>query len=272
MRRILAHHYADRAVRIHVVRAALRIVFQDEERRVVPERGVRDRLHCPAHRQIVVCHGSFRRRAARRRSRRMIVGQPQHDEVRHRVLAGLFIHNPPRQMLLEDVFPHLVRHPQVEVRSLRRKVPHQLRLGRPVCLDQRDRPRPLVHAAAPHIRQRLARLHLVARRARNTFEHRPLPRVGLRARPALRVAKGGRDELAEVVERHAMPGQITPEIAARRLVHVRNMLLKRQPLAHHAFKVIAMLPTAVVELPRPLEVIRADGRVRPHMPVARDLG
>ena len=41
-------------MRIHVVAAILRIVFENEERRVVPEGRMRDRIDGPAYRQIVV--------------------------------------------------------------------------------------------------------------------------------------------------------------------------------------------------------------------------
>ena len=41
-------------MRVHVVGAVLRIVFEDEEGRVVPVRRVRDRLDGAAHRQIVI--------------------------------------------------------------------------------------------------------------------------------------------------------------------------------------------------------------------------
>src|SRR5665213_533873 len=67
MRRVLADDYAQRAVRVDVVGAVLRIVFENEERRIVPIGRVRNRLHSAANREIVVGHRRLRRRPARRR-------------------------------------------------------------------------------------------------------------------------------------------------------------------------------------------------------------
>ena len=53
-RRILADYQGDAAVCIHVIGAGLRIVFKDEESRVVPERRVGDRFNSAADGEIVV--------------------------------------------------------------------------------------------------------------------------------------------------------------------------------------------------------------------------
>jgi hypothetical protein len=59
VRRVLADDERDAAVRVHVVGAVLRIVFKDEEGRVVPEGRVRDRLDGAAHGQIVIGDEDF---------------------------------------------------------------------------------------------------------------------------------------------------------------------------------------------------------------------
>jgi hypothetical protein len=38
MRRVLAHHDPERPVCVHVIRPSLRIAFQNQYRRIVPER------------------------------------------------------------------------------------------------------------------------------------------------------------------------------------------------------------------------------------------
>ena len=65
-------------MRIHVVAAVLRIVFENEERRVVPEWRMRNRIDGAAHRQIVIRNRRLRCRLARRGSRGVIVRQAQH--------------------------------------------------------------------------------------------------------------------------------------------------------------------------------------------------
>ncbi len=44
---------------IHVICAILRIIFQNEERRVVPIRRVRHRIYCAPNRQIVIGNRSL---------------------------------------------------------------------------------------------------------------------------------------------------------------------------------------------------------------------
>ena len=55
------------------------------------------------------------------------------------------------------------------------------------------------------------------------------------------VAKCRRDELAEVVVGLAVRGQIAPQIAAGRLVHVGNLLQQRIAVGHNALVVVGAL-------------------------------
>ncbi len=253
-------------MRVHVVGPVLRIVLQDEDRRIVPERRVRHRLHQPAHRQVVVRHRRLRRRPALHRPCGVVIRQPDGDVVRHGVCARRTVGDPPLKVPQENIQPNLVRHAQVEVRRLRGKVPHQLRLGRHISRQQRNRPRPPVHPATPFRGNLLARLDR-APRTSCPWQQRPL----LRTLARLHAAERGRDVFAEVVMRPAVCVRIAPHISARRLDNVRNLLLDGIPVRHHPFVVICPLPAAIVLLPGFLQVIRPDRRIRPHMPVARDL-
>src|ERR1035438_3741988 len=67
----------------------------------------------------------------------------------------------------------------------------------------------------------------------------------------------------------AMSSDIAPEISAARLVDVRDLLQQRITLGHHTFVVVAALAPAIRLLPGLLKVIRADGRIRPDVAVAR---
>jgi hypothetical protein len=113
---------------IHVVAAILRVIFEDEEGRVVPERRVRNGFDGAANRKVIVGHRRLRRRSAGTRARRVIVAQPQKDEVRHGVFALFLFRNPALQMAQEDFDAHLVGHAQFEVRRFLGEVAHQFRL------------------------------------------------------------------------------------------------------------------------------------------------
>src|ERR1035441_9396634 len=67
----------------------------------------------------------------------------------------------------------------------------------------------------------------------------------------------------------AVSCDIAPEISAARLVDVRDLLQQRITLGHHTFVVVAALATAIRLLPGLLKIIRADGRIRPDVAVAR---
>ena len=69
----------------------------------------------------------------------------------------------------------------------------------------------------------------------------------------------------------AVSSVVAPEISAARFVDVRDLLLQRITLGHHTFVVVAALATAIRLLPGLLKIIRADGRIRPDVAVARHL-
>ena len=176
--------------------------------------------------------------------RGVIVGQAQHHKVGHGVVA-LLRRRPMLQMAEKNFDADLVREQEIEIRRFRREVAHQLRLGGHVGGDQRNGPWPFVHAAAPLRRQLLARRNRVARALR-PGEHSPERGIS----NGLLIAKCRRDEFAEMVVRLAMRGQIAPQIAARRLVHVGNFLQQRKPPATTPSIVIGPLLAAVVSAAR----------------------
>src|SRR5277367_6612916 len=93
----------------------------------------------------------------------------------------------------------------------------------------------------------------------------------LRTSTTFRIAEARRDVLAEVVMGLPMPLHVAPQISARRLIHIRNLLLQRISLRHHTFKVIRPLSAPVVLLPRLLQIVSADSRRRPDMSITRHL-
>ena len=68
-----------------------------------------------------------------------------------------------------------------------------------------------------------------------------------------------------------MRRQVAPDVSAGRLVHVGNLLQQRIAVRHHALEIVRALAAAIVLLPGLLQIIRADGRIRPHVPIARHL-
>src|SRR5262249_836694 len=72
-----------------MIGAILRIVFENEDRAVPPESGLRDRLHNHAQSMIVVGDWSERRQLAALRSLSMVRTEAQQDQ--RRQLAALFV-------------------------------------------------------------------------------------------------------------------------------------------------------------------------------------
>ena len=87
-RRIFADDQGGGAMRIDVVGAILRVVFEDENGGVVPIRAVRNRIDDAAERQIVIGYRGLWRGLARRACLRVIVGQVEQGELRK--LFGAF--------------------------------------------------------------------------------------------------------------------------------------------------------------------------------------
>ena len=82
LRRILADDQRQGAVRIHVIRSVLRIVLDNEDRRVIPVRAVGNGIGYASYRQIVVGDGSSRRGSSAARPAGVIVRQVQQDKLR----------------------------------------------------------------------------------------------------------------------------------------------------------------------------------------------
>ena len=59
MRRVFADHQRHAAMRVHMVPAILRVVFQDEKRGVFPEGRVGDGLDGSANGKVIVGDGGF---------------------------------------------------------------------------------------------------------------------------------------------------------------------------------------------------------------------
>ena len=72
---------------IHVIRAVLRVIFEDEDGRFVPITAARDRFDDPPERRIILRDHRARRTRARPRGCRMVVPQP--DDVQLRQLTAL---------------------------------------------------------------------------------------------------------------------------------------------------------------------------------------
>ena len=87
---VRADREADRTVRIDVVRAGLRIIFHDKNRRIFPIHARGNRLHQPAHRVIIVRNHELRRRKSILYSGGMIVGKSHDTKRGHLVRVARF--------------------------------------------------------------------------------------------------------------------------------------------------------------------------------------
>ena len=67
-----------------------------------------------------------------------------------------------------------------------------------------------------------------------------------------------------------MRGEIAPEIAAGRLLHVGNFLKQRIAVGHHALIIVSAFRAAVSMRPGFLEIVGADGGVGPDVAFAGD--
>src|SRR5512132_4298034 len=109
-------------MRIDVVRAVLRVVFQHEYRGVLPVSAVRDRVDDPAEREIVV--GNHRARGPRvaRGPPRVIVTDADDGELRQRSVAFELL-----KLLEPDVDAPLVLDAEIEWRKPRVHQPLEAR-------------------------------------------------------------------------------------------------------------------------------------------------
>src|SRR5262249_39432320 len=74
----------DRAVRVDMIGTVLRVVLDDEDRELLPERAARDRFHDLADAQIVRGDAGFRRADARARALRVVLAERHDHEAPHR--------------------------------------------------------------------------------------------------------------------------------------------------------------------------------------------
>ena len=87
---VSADREAHGAVRVHVVRAGLGVIFDDEDGCVFPIGARRNRFDEAAHGVIVVRDHELRRGKIIFHSRRVIVGKPHNSERRHGIAAARF--------------------------------------------------------------------------------------------------------------------------------------------------------------------------------------
>src|SRR5215469_4119943 len=78
-------------------------------------------------------------------------------------------------------------------------------------------------------------------------------------------AEDGRDILRKVIDRFTVRREVAPDVVARRLVYVGNVLKQRISVRDHTFVVIGALRPTIVNLPGLLEVIRPDCCRRPYV-------
>jgi len=278
LRRILAHHDSERAVCVHVIRPGLRIVFQNQYGRIVPERRVRNRFHYAADGQIIVGHRRFWGGSADLGAFRVVIGQPQLDVIgascHCRLLDRVFHRSKCRRNTLARIWSGTRR---LKSGDFGREVAHEFGLGCDIVGQSRNGPRPQVRPAAPLLGNRVAGLDGQATR---TELHRlTWPRVSDR-RPAsvLSHRRQKIDEMysGEVIDRFCR--------GAAKFVHKYPLagsdtsgMFWRQRIAvgYHPFIVVGTLLAPIVLLPSLLEVIRADagrstrrGR-RPTLPPSR---
>src|SRR5581483_223956 len=125
-------------VGVHVVGAVLRVVFNDENGRVIPVRTVGDGFDYSTHRKIVVGDRSCRARLLRRGTVRVIVREVEQYE-RRQLVAVSVVSSPNEtfKFVQELVGAELVGILRVEVRKSRIKVIAQRCEGWPDSLQKR---------------------------------------------------------------------------------------------------------------------------------------
>ena len=104
-----------RAVRVHVIGPGLRIVFDGEDRGLLPIDAVRNGFDQAAERDVVFRDHRARRRRARLRARRVIVRQPDDRELRQLAVALELA-----ELLQPDVDALVVRDLEIPPRVRRR--------------------------------------------------------------------------------------------------------------------------------------------------------
>lgn len=116
-RRIFADDESNAAMRVHVVGAVLRVVFEDEDRGVVPIGTVRDGVDDAADGKIVVGNGSCGTRLALCATGGVIVGKAQENELRQRVFAGLASGEEAVELVEEFIDTELIGIGNFEIRE-----------------------------------------------------------------------------------------------------------------------------------------------------------
>ena len=205
--RILADHEGGGTVRIDVIGAILCVIFQDENRSVLPERAVRDGIDHTAQSEIVVRDIRGWPRFVRARAACVVVRQVQQDErwqLKFRPLVSFVGANVGAKLIQEFIRSHLVGVIGIKVRIQRIEMIAQHRLG---CLDaaeQRNCPRPGAASSmriADVWRQRVALMQLCPRTF--TLLSRGSSFLGLRRLPAS-VAPLGIHELSINAKAHVI--------------------------------------------------------------------
>src|SRR5690349_1241352 len=127
-------------MRIHVIRAVLRVVFQNKDSRVVPVGAIGDSLDDAANCKVIVRQGSRWPRLAGLRAFGVIVGQVHDYQIGERVLAGPAVTLELLELVQELVGAKLVGILDAEHWVERIEVVAQLGLGGEADADHRYGP------------------------------------------------------------------------------------------------------------------------------------
>ena len=118
-RGIFADDQRDAAMGVDVVGTVLRVVFEDEDRGVVPVRAVGDGVDDAANGQIVVGNGSCGTRLALCAAGGVIVRKAQENELRESVFAGIASGEEAIELVEELIDAELIGIGNFEIREER---------------------------------------------------------------------------------------------------------------------------------------------------------
>src|SRR5271157_3921232 len=251
---------------VHVIGAVLRIVFEHEDRRVVPVRAVREGFYHAAQSEVVIGYRRSRRRRSGTCAGCVVIGQPQQHELWQLLASATFARlHKPGEFTQKFIGAKLLGIFNSEVGVVRVEVSTQLWLGRRVIRNQGNRELVGALATTQLLRKIFPGLDFLARAIRRMV----LGCAGGRRAVLLHVfAPPGVHELAVVAVGQVVPGQVPPEIAGRRIIYVGNAEVHRDNVTHGPLEVVTALLAAIDDLPGFLVVVAGDGRGGPYVSVA----
>ena len=269
--RVFADRECDGTVRIHVVGAVLCVVFDDENRGIVPVRTARNRFDHSPDGEVIIRNRRCRARLAGAGTDGVIVRQIKQHQLREFTAAALCASaHKAIEFVQEFVGSKLIGIIKFEIGEIRVVMIPQQDFSRLSGFDQRHRPWPRTLRA-----MRVAHV----RRKRITFMH-----DGSRAFSGLRwrrsflwgihvfrqqFAPDGFDELSVITIADALVRSVVPKIPGRGIVHVWFVQIERVLVSDLALVVVGAFLAAVGDLPCLFVVIAGDGGSRPLVAVAR---